>query len=133
MRKLATEKKDNERCAERTYDYKIKRRQDLEELEAADQGLSPLLAGAEAVTLIRKGRRGVGALTYGWLLPWDPDPTRQRTRLLRRTLEDQRYMKALFIDQCTLYQPPRTKEQDAAFKRALDVMMDLYASAIGTT
>ena len=31
------------------------------------------------------------------------------------------------------YQPPRIEQEQAAFDRALDVMMDLYASAIGTT
>ena len=53
--------------------------------------------------------------------------------LLRRALSERPHIKALFWDQATLYQPPRTKEEDEAFYRALNVMMDLYASAIGTT
>ena len=54
-------------------DFKIPRRQELEELERADRGLSPFLTGEEAAALIRNGAREVGALSYGWLLPWDPD------------------------------------------------------------
>ena len=50
-------------------DYKIQRRQELEELERADQGLSPFLTGEEAADLIRNGAREVGALSYGLLLP----------------------------------------------------------------
>ena len=113
--------------------YKIQRRQDLEKLEHDDQGLSPLLTGMEAAALVRNGAREVGALSYGWLLPWDPDPTGERMELLRLVLSERPYIKALFWDQATLYQLPRTEEEDTAFKSALNVMMDLYASAIGTT
>ena len=114
-------------------DYKIQRRQELEKLEHADRWLSPFLTGEEAAALIRNGAREVGALSYGWLLPWDPDPTRERLRLLQRVLKQKTYIKAIFWDQATLYQPPRIEQQQAAFDRALEVMMDLYASAIGTT
>ena len=113
--------------------YKIQRRQDLEKLERADQGLSPLLTGKEAAALVRNGAREVGALSYGWLLPWDPDPTGERMVLLRRVLKERPYIKALFWDQATLYQLPRSQVEEEAFSRALRVMMDLYASAIGTT
>ena len=114
-------------------DYKIQRRQELEKLERDDRGLSPLLTGEEAAALIRNGAREVGALSYGWLLPWDPDPTRERLRLLQRVLKQRPGIKAIFWDQATRYQPPRKEKEQASFKRALDVMMDLYASAIGTT
>ena len=113
--------------------YKIQRRQDLQKLERDDQGLSPLLTGMEAAALVRNGAREVGALSYGWLLPWDPDPTGERMELLRLVLSERPYIKALFWDQATLYQPPRIELEQAAFDRALCVMMDLYASAIGTT
>ena len=102
-------------------------------MERADQGLSPLLTGEEAAALVRNGAREVGALSYGWLLPWDPDPTGERMVLLRRVLKERPYIKALFWDQATLYQLPRSQEEEEAFSRALRVMMDLYASAIGTT
>ena len=114
-------------------DYKLQRRQELEKPELADPGPSPLLSGAEVVALIRKGNREVGALSYGWLLPWDPDPTGARMTLLRSALVERPHIKALFWDQATLYQPPRTQDEDKKFGRALHVMMDLYASAIGTT
>ena len=114
-------------------DYKMQRRQDLEKLEHAGRGVSPLLRGKEAVAFLRNGEREIGALSYGWLLPWDPDPTGARMILLRQVLTERTYIKALFWDQATLYQPPRGKEEDESFYRALKVMMDLYASAIGTT
>ena len=114
-------------------DYKIQRRQELEKLERADRGLSPFLTGEEAAALIRNGAREVGTLSYGWLLPWDPDPTGERLRLLQRVLKQRPGIKAIFRDQATLYQPPRIDQEQAAFDRALDVMMDLYASAFGTT
>ena len=85
------------------------------------------------MALIRKGNREVGALSYGWLLPWDPDPTGARMALLRRALLERPHIKALFWDQATLYQPPRTQDENDKFVSALNVMMDLYASAIGTT
>ena len=113
--------------------YKMQRRQDLEERERADRVLSPLFSGAESVQLIRNGKREIAGLSYGWLLPWDPDPTGERTALLRRALSERPHIKGLFWDQATLYQPPRTAKEDEAFYRALNVMMDLYASAIGTT
>ena len=115
--------------------FKLPRRQDLEILERSLKGvgLSPLLRGEEAVALMRNGEREVGALSYGWLLPWDPDPTGERMALLRLVLSERPYIKALFWDQATLYQPPRSKAEEAAFQDALLVMMDLYASAIGTT
>ena len=106
-------------------------RQDLEERER--RGESPLLRGHEAVALIRNGKREVGVLSYGWLLPWEADPTGERLGVLRDALRAHPHLKALFVDQATLYQPPRTEEQDAKFNRALDVMGDLYASAVGTT
>ena len=114
-------------------DYRMQRRQDLERLERADQGMSPLLCGNEAISLMRNGKREVGALSYGWLLPWDPDPTGSRMVLLRRVLKERPHIKALFWDQATLYQLPRNPVEEEAFGRALKVMMDLYASAIGTT
>ena len=87
----------------------------------------------EAVELILNGKREVGALSYGWILPWNPDPTGERTSLLRQELSQRSYIKALFWDQATLYQPPRSEPEQEAFDRALAVMMDLYASAVGTT
>lgn len=53
----------------------LPRRQELEELEKLGQ--SPLLSCEEAVALIRRGDRSVGALTYRWLTakhPVSPQP-----------------------------------------------------------
>ena len=55
--------------------YTLPRRQELEELEK--QGQSPLLSCEEAVALIKRGDRSVGALTYRWLTakhPVSPHP-----------------------------------------------------------
>ena len=112
-------------------DYRLQKRQDLEERER--DGESPLLRGHEAVALIRNGQREVGVLSYGWLLPWEADPTGERLGVLRDALRAHPHLKALFIDQATLYQHPRTEKQEEQFNRALDVMGDLYASAVGTT
>ena len=56
--------------------YILPRRQELEELER--QGQSPLLSCEEAVALIKRGDRSVGALTYRWLTA--KHPVRARTR-----------------------------------------------------
>ena len=50
--------------------YILPRRQELEELEK--QGQSPLLSCEEAVALIKRGDRSVGALTYRWLTAKHP-------------------------------------------------------------
>ena len=118
-------------------DYRLPRRQDLEKLqeklERDGATLLPFLSGSDAVVLIRNAAREVGALSYGWLLPTDADPTGERLAILRDALKKQPHLKALFIDQATLYQPPRSSAEDEAFARALEVMGDLYASAVGTT
>ena len=116
--------------------YSVQRRQELEALQEEIEkhgGLTPLLGKKEAADLVRSGKREAGALSYGWILPWDPDPTGERTKLLRQELSQRPYIKGLFWDQATLYQPPRTEAQQASFERALEVMMDLFASAVGTT
>jgi len=116
--------------------YGMQRRQELEALQEEIEkhgGLTPLLGYKEAADLVRNGKREAGALSYGWILPWNPDPTGERTKLLRKELSQRPYIKGLFWDQATLYQPPRTEAQQGSFERALEAMMDLYASAVGTT
>jgi hypothetical protein len=59
-------------------------------------------------------------------------------QLLRKALEQKPYLEACFFDYASLYQHPpdggmRTEEEQASFGRAIEVMGDLYASAIGTT
>ena len=59
-------------------------------------------------------------------------------QVLRRALEQRPDLEACFFDFASLYQHPpnggmRTDDEQASFFRAIEVMGDLYASAIGTT
>lgn len=114
-------------------DYRMQYRQELEAIEQRGVSPSPLLAPDEAVALMRRGTRSIGALTYGWLAPHDPDPAGVRVRIVRKTLTECPYLLALFWDFASLFQKPRTLEQEAGFKCALGVMGDMYASAVATT
>jgi hypothetical protein len=113
--------------------YRLHNRQQLEALEATGVSPSPLLSADEGADLVRKGTRSAGAASHGWLMPGHPDPNGARFQLLRRELGERPYIEAIFFDYVSLYQGQRNKEQQAAFSRALAVMGDLYASAIGTT
>ena len=96
-----------------------------------------------------------------WHSPGNPDPTGVKLRLLREALSIHTHIQAVFFDYASLFQvghrslsdphsrtaasrgvscamqhPPngqRTSAQDDAFKRALELMGDVYASAVGTT
>jgi hypothetical protein len=66
----------------------------------------------------------------------DPDPKGSRFRVLRRALKRLAIrIEALFWDFGSLYQAPRTMEQSASFKLALEggAMNQLYASILATT
>ena len=59
-------------------------------------------------------------------------------QVVRRALELKSYIEAFFFDFASLYQHPpgggmRTPREQESFSRAIGVMGDLYASAIGTT
>ena len=59
-------------------------------------------------------------------------------QLLRQALEQRPNLEASFFDFASLCQHPpdggmRTDDEQASFSRAIEVMGDLYASAIGTT
>jgi hypothetical protein len=114
--------------------FKMPNRQALEELERSGASPSPLLSPQEAVALVERGDRSIGALTYGWLSPGDPDPAGSRIRVLRRALM-RLAIKALFWDFGSLYQAPRTPEQKDFFEIALKggAMNQLYASILATT
>ena len=103
-------------CAQND-DYRIQTRQAGEECDAA------FLSPKEAVALVRRGDRSVGVASHGWLSVGNPDPCGHRFRLLRRTLlEDLPYVEALFFDYLSLYQKPRTPEQNEAFQRSLKIV-----------
>jgi hypothetical protein len=114
--------------------FMMPNRQALEKIERSGASPSPLLSGEEAVALVERGDRSIGALTYGWLSPGDPDPAGSRIRVLRRALA-RLAIKALFWDFGSLYQAPRTPEQSASFNLALKggAMNQLYASILATT
>eukprot|EP00900_Chrysochromulina_parva_P008840 jgi/Chrpa1/17958/Chrysochromulina_OHIO_Genome00025903-RA len=114
--------------------FKMPNRQALEELERSGASPSPLLSPQEAAALVERGDRSIGALTYGWLSPGDPDPDGSRIRVLRRALA-RLTIEALFWDFGSLYQAPRTPEQSASFQLALrgGAMNQLYASILATT
>jgi hypothetical protein len=116
--------------------FKMPNRQALEELEESGASPSPLLSPREAAALVERGDRSIGALTYGWLSPGDPDPDGSRIRVLRRALKGMAIqIEALFWDFGSLYQNPRTPEQTASFDIALKggAMNQLYASILATT
>ena len=103
-------------------------RQGLEALEAAsDDGgeNSPLLPPKEAVALIHCADRRVGILSHGWLTASHCDPEGARLAVVVRALEQYPQLQALFWDYASMYQRPRTDDQDGTFRRALDVMGDL--------
>ena len=116
--------------------FKMPNRQALEEIERSGASPSPLLSPQEAAALVERGDRSIGALTYGWLSPGDPDPDGSRIRVLRRALMGMAIRtEALFWDFGSLYQAPRTPEQSASFQLALEggAMNQLYASILATT
>jgi hypothetical protein len=96
---------------------RLLKRQDLEALGAG--GVLPLLSPAEAVELLRKGTRGVGVASHGWLTPGNPDPAGVRLKLLRQELNERPYIEAIFFDFASLYQQPRDQKQNEAFQRAI--------------
>ena len=116
--------------------FKMPNRQKLEEIERSGASPSPLLSPREAAALVERGDRSIGALTYGWLSPGNPDPDGSRMRVLRRALKGMVIrIEALFWDFGSLYQAPRTMEQSASFNLALEggAMNQLYASILATS
>jgi hypothetical protein len=111
----------------------LRRRQELEALRAE----SPFLSAEEAVALLRRGTRGVGALTHGWLSPGECDPDGARLDMVLAALKEHPHIEGVFWDYASLFQNlphrERTPDERAAFKRAIMVMADVYASAVGTT
>jgi Ran GTPase-activating protein (RanGAP) involved in mRNA processing and transport len=111
----------------------LRRRQELEALRAE----SPFLSAEEAVALLRRGNRGVGALTHGWLSPGECDPDGARLEMVLAALDEHPHIEGVFWDYASLFQNlpdrDRTPDERAAFGRAITVMADVYASAVGTT
>ena len=113
-------------------------RQDLEAREA--NGERPFLSAKAAVAALRRKRREMAALSYGWGSSGEPDPSGEYLVAVRAFLRGRegRHVVGLFWDFGSLFQnqPPRfvrSEPQGAAFKAALAVMGDAYASVLGVT
>ena len=112
---------------DRPADFVLPRRQELER----DTGA--LIAGEAAVSLLRSKR--VAALSYRWLSAQHPDPngfhTTEIVRFLR-SLSPGEQPEGLFWDFASLHQKDesgaRTDAETDAFKSALSVMSDVYAT-----
>ena len=114
----------------------LPRRQDLpaEALVTAEQMRSwidaaPAHVTAKALPLV--------SVSYCWLSPTNPDPTNEQLAAVASLLSRERgqYQEffpdmAVFMDWCSLFQEhggvPRTPEQYASFRRALEGSMDLW-------
>ena len=110
-------------------------RQELEEIEKRGTEPSPLLSPDESVALIQRANRSAGILSHGWLLAAHCDPGGARAVVVLRALRQLIHLEGLFWDYGSMYQnkpTPRTPTQNEAFKRAIDAMGDLCASAVGT-
>jgi hypothetical protein len=94
---------------------------------------SPLLSPEDAVDVLRRANRSVGALTLGWLTPGHCDPCGEHLVCLQQALVVMPHIQAVFWDFASLPQHPRSEADEEAFACALSVMGDLYASAVGTT
>ena len=113
--------------------FLLPKRQQLEAAEERGELPSPLLHPNEAIILIQRADRSVGVLSHGWLTASHCDPAGARVAVVIATLIKFSYLEGLFWDMASMYQKPRTEQQDEAFGRALKVMGDLYASAVGTS
>ena len=113
--------------------FRILRQQELVDLTlrasadgvAASSSLSPLLSPDEAVALVRRGGRCIAVLSHGWLSAGNCDPNGMRIAVVQRALREYAHLQGLFWDQASLAQPPRSMDEDVAFRSALDVMGDL--------
>ena len=80
--------------------FRMPRRQALEELqrelEAKGEALTPFLSAEEAVALVRRGDRGAGVLSHGWLCPGNCDPCGKRVAVVQRALRLHPHIAGLF-------------------------------------
>ena len=105
---------------------RMKRRQDLPR--------EYLLPGQEAARLFQLGERLIAVLTYGWRTPTDPDPDGYVLSMLVEFLNSKhgKPIKGVFWDYSSLFQLPRSKNEEKLFRAALEGMGDLYASGCGS-
>lgn len=89
---------------------------------------------AELLKLVAERKVQLVALSYCWLSPGHPDPHGHQLQTVGRIIGqrlDEITMPlddlAFFIDWCSLYQRPRTAQEDAAFGRGLGAVNVWYA------
>ena len=72
--------------------YRIPRRQDLEALEndLQESELTPFLTIIEATVALRRGNRGIGILSHGWLSPGDCDPHGAKVAMVQAALREEK-------------------------------------------
>ena len=69
------------------------------------------------------------ALSYMWMTPEHPDPNGEQLSFLAsliKSFEKEHGPSAFFIDYASLYQTPRTKAEEASFKRGLKKLVNLF-------
>ena len=93
----------------------LRRRQELEALRAE----SPFLSAEEAVALLRRGTRGVGALTHGWLSPGECDLDGARLDMVLAALEEHPHIEGVFWDYFSLSPEPARPRAHARRERRL--------------
>ena len=102
----------------------FERRQNLDE--------SLFLSPEVAAQAVESGSRCVGVVSHSWRTRSPPDPDGSLLGALVSFLKTSPDIKGIFMDFCSLFQHPRTPEQQKQFTLCLDVMGDLYASPLGT-
>jgi len=110
----------------------IERRQDLEAHRLASKIFVP---PDKAKIMLKKNKRLIGFLTYGWRTRDHPDPDNKTLEEVKHTLKHDlgRHILAVFWDFASLFQWPRSDEQDKLFQQGLQVMAIGYASPLSTT
>jgi hypothetical protein len=98
--------------------FGLPRRQELQE-----KFPSAIWGVEELHHLLGKGKVNIVAVSHCWLSSQHPDPQGVNLEVLCRAIDlmlrgTPLHDLAIFIDYCSLYQLPRTVEQDAAFTRA---------------
>jgi hypothetical protein len=112
----------------------LERRQDLEAREQTT-GATIFLSPAAAADALLSADRRVCFLSHGWRSRVHPDPDGSTLRALLRFLRHPlgEHIVGVFVDFACLHQAPRSAEQEVAFKAALCVMPNGFASPLCTT
>ena len=104
-----------------------------QQLEARDEA-ALFLPPAAAATALRAADRRVCFVSHAWRTIVHPDPDGETFGALLRFLRDPlgAHIVGVFVDFACLHQWPRTAEQNIAYRDALKVIGNAYASPLGT-